>query len=376
MDDAPPPVAMQLIGDDFEETFGGGLIPNRPLPGWHAHKWSGIALAPNGKLYSSPFTASKVLRIDPATNTTELIGDVLEPSGNMRWSGIALASDGKLYCSPNNASRVLRIDPATDATELIGDDLSAHGADSSRAHIPPGHMWSGIAAAADGKLYCSPKAASRVLRIDPATGATELIGDDLSAAMERPQCGSSIVPHWSSIVAAADGKLYCAPSSASRVLCIDPATGATELIGELIVGRGEWSGIAAAADGKLYCSPHNTYSVLRIDPATGATEQISINSLAGGDLWSGIAAAVDGKLYCSPCGESHVLRIDPATDATELISTSLEDRGGMWSGIAAGADGTLYCSPMGAARVLRIPLGLAVCTPCMRQLDLMRFDSV
>ena len=127
MDDAPPPVAMQLIGDDFGETFGGGLIPNRPLPGWHAHKWSGIALAPNGKLYCSPFSASKVLRIDPATDTTELIGDVLEPSGNIRWSGIAAAADGKLYCSPNSASRVQRIDPATDTPELIGDALSAHG---------------------------------------------------------------------------------------------------------------------------------------------------------------------------------------------------------------------------------------------------------
>ena len=66
MDDAPPPVAMQVIGDDLSNT-----------PGWHSHKWSGIALAPNGKLYCSPFYASKVLRVDPATDTTELIGDDL-----------------------------------------------------------------------------------------------------------------------------------------------------------------------------------------------------------------------------------------------------------------------------------------------------------
>ena len=142
---AQPPMnaAAHLVGDNLSKT-----------PGWHSHKWSGIALAPNGKLYSSPFTASKVLRIDPATDTTELIGDVLEPSGNIRWSGIALASDGKLYCSPNNASRVLRIDPATDATELISTSLEDRGG-----------MWSGIAAGADGTLYCSPMGAARVLRI-------------------------------------------------------------------------------------------------------------------------------------------------------------------------------------------------------------------
>ena len=367
---SPMNAAAHLVGDDFSKTFG----PNAPLPGGHSLKWSGIALAPNGKLYCSPFTASKVLRIDPATNTTELIGDVLEPSGNIRWSGIAAAADGKLYCSPNNASRVLRIDPATDATELIGDDLSEHGKGSPPGHFGlPGHMWSGIAAAADGKLYCAPFNASRVLRIDPATGATELIGDDLSAAT-----GAKLAGGWSSIVAAADGKLYCAPAMASRVLRIDPATGATELIGDDLKETGLWSGrgwqsIAAAADGKLYCTPHNhfgiypTVRVLRIDPANGATELIGDNltPLKGTfpPGWSGIAAAADGKLYCSPDDAWCVLRIDPATGATELIGEHhkfdpIRSEGDKWSGIAAGVDGTLYCSPMGASRVLRIPLGL------------------
>ena len=289
MDDAPPLVAMQVIGDDLRHT-----------PGWHSHKWSGIALAPNGKL----------------------------------------------YCSPHTASKVLRIDPATDATELIGDDLSAHGEGS-----PRGHMWSGIAAAPDGKLYCSPRSASRVLRIDPATGATELIGDDLS-----PQCG----PHagWSDIAAASDGKLYCSPYGASRVLRIDPATGATELIGDDLEDGG-WSGIALASDGKLYCSPGGAMCVLRIDPATDETDEIGTVYRGGYSTrgWSGIAAAADGKLYCPPGNAFHVLRIDPATGKTKKHSKKIGKQGDSWSGIAAGVDGgTLYCPPTGASRVLRIPL--------------------
>ena len=45
-----------------------------------------------------------MLRIDPATDTTELIGDDLKDKGG--WTGIAAAADGKLYCSPGpNASR-------------------------------------------------------------------------------------------------------------------------------------------------------------------------------------------------------------------------------------------------------------------------------
>ena len=378
--------AAHLIGDDFEDTFGGGPISNRPLPGWHADKWSGIALAPNGKLYCSPFTASKVLRINPATDTTELIGDVLEPSGNIRWSGIALASDGKLYCSPNNASRVLRIDPATDATELIGDDLSAHGEGSP-------HMWSGIAAAADGKLYCSPKAASRVLRIDPATGATELIGDDLS-----PQCG----PHdgFGGIVATADGKLYCWPKRSGRVpkhrrvpmrvLRIDPATGATELIGDdLTDWMGTWAGsfvppegIVAAADGKLYCyhgprrewKSHTPEFWVRIDPATGATELVTLEDVIGDGVIEKWTLAVSMQPISGRRTEKRVVPVcevhpHPYGGCWDLIVAAADGKlyrlyfswdrhyGGYEAGgVAAAADGTLYSPPLEGSQVLRIRL--------------------
>ena len=48
----------------------------------------------------------------------------------------------------------------------------------------------------DGKLYCSPGCTSHVLRIDPATGATELIGDDSNAMsdMARPDHADAPAP--------------------------------------------------------------------------------------------------------------------------------------------------------------------------------------
>ena len=76
--------AAHLIGDDLSKT-----------PGWHSDKWSGIALAPNGKLYCSPFTASKVLRINPATDTTELLG-CFEQSEPSRLIHAALRAVGEM----------------------------------------------------------------------------------------------------------------------------------------------------------------------------------------------------------------------------------------------------------------------------------------
>ena len=347
-------VEAHLIGDDFKKVWSN-----------HSNKWSGIALAANGKLYCSPFGASRVLRIDPATGATKLIGDegATETAGFginrwlgivNRWSGIVAAADGKLYCSPSNVPRVLRIDPATDATELIGDDFSALDDTGGMRAMT---LWSGIAAAADGKLYCSPCTATRVLRIDPAAGTTELIGDDFKDN------------GFNGIAAAADGKLYCSPyspgSGASRVLRIDPATGETELIGDDLGGNFNMSfgGIMAAADGKLYLpmvGGRMWGRVLRIDPATGETELIG--DKRGNRAGFPLVALPDGQLLCSGSTGTWatVRRMDLTTNEIKEIGAYRSSRVASynWSGCAAAADGTLYFAPEEATRVLRIKVGL------------------
>ena len=74
----------------------------------------------------------------------------------------------------------------------------------------------------------------------------------------------------------------------------------------------------------MYCSPDDAWCVLRIDPATGATELIGEHHKfdpirSEGDKWSGIAAGVDGTLYCSPMAASHVLRIPLGLQGTPAV---------------------------------------------------------
>ena len=67
-----------------------------------------------------------MLRIDPAAGTTELIGDDLKAHGNDKWYGIAAAADGKLYCAPCNASRVLRLRTSADDAAYAAVGASPH----------------------------------------------------------------------------------------------------------------------------------------------------------------------------------------------------------------------------------------------------------
>ena len=74
--------------------------------------------------------------------------------------GAVLGTDDCVYGIPCNAERVLRIDPATDATELIGDDLSAHGEGSPPpTRDSPGALAAIVPTAAPESVFrsCVPR---------------------------------------------------------------------------------------------------------------------------------------------------------------------------------------------------------------------------
>ena len=92
------------------------------------------------------------LQIDTASNSYSL-SIQLE---NLGWGDAILGIDGCIYWPPkNNASRILKYDPYSDQSSLVGGDLSNRGG------------WSSGALAIDGVIYCLPDNANRVLAIDP-----------------------------------------------------------------------------------------------------------------------------------------------------------------------------------------------------------------
>jgi len=138
------------------------------------HVWSGIALGSNSKLYCSPCDAVNVLVIDPSTWHLSTIDLNDAPGGTPcdlqhKWSGIALADDGRMYCAPWCASSLLVIDPAYDTTAYVEvaawDPWSEYRA----------YQWSGIVAAR-GRIWCSPDNADSILTmLTPRPNLTGMI---------------------------------------------------------------------------------------------------------------------------------------------------------------------------------------------------------
>merc|ERR1712151_197251 len=146
------------------------------------------------------------LCIEPSTGTVELIGPDLGNGGG-KWAAAAVGGDGHVYCPPRSASKVLRIQKGTGRVDLIGSELGCGLA-----------KWRAAVVGEDGHLYCPPFYASRVLRIETGSGKTDLIGPDLDS--EGGGTRTADGGKWAAAVLGGDGHVYCPPLNASQVLHI------------------------------------------------------------------------------------------------------------------------------------------------------------
>ena len=259
-------------------------------------KFEKLILAPNGKIYCIPYSATRVLEIDPVTKQETLIGNTYTIVNKFKHA--VLASDGKIYCSPFSNSNVIRIDPSNATTTIVGSTFS--GAEK----------WMEIIEAPNGMLYCTPYDHAQVLKIDPVLATTTLIGDVYTGRDK-----------WLNAVLAPNGKIYCIPLRYGQIMEIDPTTDTTSLVGPIVSTNYTYSKAILAPNGKIYLIPYVATLVLEFDPNTG-THQYLEGTFYSGKIYKYQDAVLtpDGKIYCIPhYGATQVLEIDTNTGATSLI---------------------------------------------------------
>ena len=83
------------------------------------------AAVSDGQLSSQSQIQQSATLGNQMTVVTEEIGDNF--AGNYKWMGGALAADGCIYCAPFGHDRILKIDPKTDTTSLVGKSFGRVG---------------------------------------------------------------------------------------------------------------------------------------------------------------------------------------------------------------------------------------------------------
>ena len=106
--------------------------------------------APNGSIYSIPYSARRVIKFDPVSKFMTYIGLDFGDDG-CKWTGMAITDSGIIYCVPCNSDcAILKVDTNADtATELNRNLLPEQGS----------NIWISCAVALDGCIYCMPNKA-------------------------------------------------------------------------------------------------------------------------------------------------------------------------------------------------------------------------
>jgi len=299
-------------------------------------KWYGGVLAPNGKIYAIPWNSTRVLIIDPETDTADETTMSGLPSTTEKWLGGVLAPNGKIYAIPWESSSVLIIDPETNTF----DDITISGLFGSA-------KWHGGVLAPNGKIYAVPCDSTHVLIIDPVTNTC----DDTTITVPGDAA------KWYGGVLAPNGKIYCIPWNYNRVLIIDPVTNTVDYSTISVpTSVSKWVGAVLAPNGKIYCIPRNYNRVLIIDPATNTTDYSTISVPSDINKWNGGVLAPNGKIYGIPRDYDHVLIIDPDTNTADFSSLSVAGASGTvkWVGGVLALNGKIYCIPRNHDHVLII----------------------
>lgn len=186
---------------------------------------------------------------------------------------------------------------------------------------------SGLTTMPDGSMYAVAGALKLLVGVDAESGRADVLGDFGLAGQGDPMRNDALDLN---MIADCDSVLWLTSAYARKLWTVDPADGATTLVGTtgpaisgLAVRDGELFGATGKDDNRFY----------RIDPATGAATPIGsfgagvnrwINSVSmsfgeDGTLWAVLNYVPPEDDSQAPADWSDLATIDPATGALEII---------------------------------------------------------
>jgi len=262
-------------------------------------KWAGATVGEDDFIYGIPSTANKVLKFNPFTHSSSLVGGDLGNDGN-KWRGGVTGHEDLIYGVPFQADSILSFNTTSKASILL---LKGHSILKSQLKFGSGVM-------SNGTIYFIPYNHHKVIKFDPFNNEDPLmeIGKYLGDSRGK----------WYGSVIGKDGNIYGIPYFGNQVLKINVKDDSTSLIGETYEGDEKWMNGVLAGDGKIYACPLGAKQVLQIDTDEGTTKLVGPTFASGG--CSGFIERKDGFLYGSPYNTNDIIRFNPIFNTATKVS--------------------------------------------------------
>lgn len=275
IDTSTDPISLASYGSNFQ-TRGGDEVA--------------------GVIYSTKYSGNApvddVITLNISTKATSSINYTVDRTGNVYyarpdWStentaqfGIydrywgATASGTKVYGTPYGSDRILIVDTVAGTAFQGNDQLTGNDT------IPTGPLTSfmindsayfnkysgGTPSSVNGKIYCFPRHARSILKIDPTNdSATEI-------PLPSPVVDSFTKSRSFSSVEGPDGRIYSVPWQLNYLFWIDPVDDSigyidiTEITDQEVATNGYWTYGAVYGD-SIYYAPGKAQNVLKITPS-------------------------------------------------------------------------------------------------------------
>ncbi len=243
-------------------------------------------------------------------------------------NGVARGSDGSIWFTEQAASKIGRLNPATGA--ITGEFPTD----------TPNAGPSGIVATSSGFLWFTEQNADRIGRIDSA-GNIDEFGAGVITSGSRPNA----------ITVGPDGFLYFTQSVSGKLGRVDPATNSvTEIGGVALSGP---AGIVAGPDNRLWITESGSDSITRYDPISGNLTRFPLPSGASAQP-TGIAVGPDDFIWFTEPGRDRVGKIDPFSTGAVTEYSSGITFGGRPNHIAVGSDDNLWFTTQAGGRIGRV----------------------
>lgn len=295
----------------YEDSFPGEQARNERNCPW---KYHGGDISPHDNcIYAIPQSATRVLKINPFTDTCSFVGISL-PGKYKFYGGVIGKQDGAIYGICHDSRHVLRIGAEGKVT-LHGDFGEG------------GHKWHGAAVARDGTIVCVPANADTVLCIVPADPEPKFyeLGDQSKVQTGRHRSDNKY--KYLGAMTGTDGKVYVFPSGSEHVLQVDTEKRELELLPPNIydenlerICQNKWQN-GLTYENKVYGIPLAAESLLTIDTDVKPTPKVSTWPLPqphqGLAKFEGGVVGPNGILYTVPNNHKAVLRIQPPNHPSE-----------------------------------------------------------
>ena len=278
----------------------------------------GIAAGPEGNLWFTERSASKIGVINPVTHATS---DFATPTASSIPAGITVGPEGNLWFTEEGANKIGEINPLTHAT--------------SEFATPTASGWPfGIAAGPEGNLWFTERAVSKIGVINPITHATS---DFATPTASSEPVGIAVGP---------EGNLWFMEANASKIGEINPVTQATADFATPTASSSPF-GIAAGPDGNLWFTEVGPSKIGEINPVTHATADFATPTASSFPRW--LTAGPDGNIWFTEEEKGKIGEINPVTQATADFATPTASSAPF--GITVGPDGNLWFAEYSASKV-------------------------